>query len=88
MQIWRLLPVDLESHHWAASSHRGTAVVRAESESNARKMTARAFGRATRVVPGKEVNIIPWDHPHLVSAELFEDSPFNIEGEEEILDPA
>ena len=88
MRIWRLKAIDTNSHHWEASTYRGDVLVRAESEANARRLAARAFGVATRVIPGQEVSVVPWDHPWLVSAEIVEGSPYGPDGDEEILEPA
>ncbi len=87
MRIWRLKPLSLRSPHWEASTYQGNVIVRAETEADARRLAARAFGIATERVPGRPVAIIPWDHPRLVAAAVLVDSKYDPDGDEEILSP-
>ena len=88
MRIWRLKPLDLSAPDWRVSTHRDGVIVRAETEADARRLAAQAFGIATEVVPGGPVAIIPWDHPWLVAAAVLEGSQYEPDGDEEILSPA
>ena len=85
MRIWRLKALKLGSHHWTASTYRGDVIVRAESEANARRLPAKAFGIGAGNGLGREVVANPWYRPWLVAAEVLESSQFDPDGEEEIL---
>ncbi len=85
MRIWRLKALSLSSPHWKASTYRGDVIVRAESEANARRLAAKAFGIGAGTVLGREVAANPWYRPWLVAAEVLEGSQFDPDGEEEIL---
>ncbi len=87
MRIWQLKPLDFRIHHWEASTYQGDAIVRAESEENARRLAADAFGIAVKVVPGRETPVNPWLYSWLVEAEALEESDYDPDGEEEILFP-
>ncbi len=84
VHIWRLKALRLSSPHWEASTYRGDVIVRAESEANARRLPAKAFGIGARNGLGREV-ANPWYRPWLVAAEVLEGSQFDPGGEEEIL---
>ena len=87
MRIWRLKALRLSSHHWEASTYRGDVIVRAESEANARRLPAKAFGIGAGNGLGREVAANPWYRPWLVAAEVLEGSQYDPDGEEEILYP-
>ena len=84
VHIWRLKALRLSSPHWEASTHQGDVIVRAESEANARRLAAKAFGIGAGTALGREV-ANPWYRPWLVAAEVLEGSQFDPDGEEEIL---
>ncbi len=84
MHIWRLKALRLSSHHWEASTYRDDVIVRAESEANARRLAAKAFGIRARNDLGREL-ANPWYRPWLVAAEVLEGSQYDPDGEEEIL---
>ncbi len=84
MRIWRLKALKLSSRHWEASTYRGDVIVRAESEANARRLAAKAFGIGARNGVGRELSN-PWYRPWLVAAKVLEGSQFDPDGEEEIL---
>ena len=88
VHIWRLKALHPSSHHWKASTYRGDAIVRAETETDARRLTAQAFGIRAGNALGLEVAANPWNRPWLVAAEVLEGSQYDLHGEEEILDPA
>jgi hypothetical protein len=87
VRIWQLKPLDLSAPDWRASTYQGKTIVRAETEADARRLAARAFGIATEFVPGRPVAIIPWDHPRLVAAAVLVGSKYDPDGDEEILSP-
>ena len=89
MRIWRLKAKALNpsSPHWKASTYQGIVIVRAETEADARRLATQAFWIATDKIPLQEVPANPWIHSWLVAAEVLEGSPYNPDGDEEILSP-
>ena len=87
VQIWRLKALRLSSPHWKASTYRGDVIVRAQSEANARRLAAKAFGIGAGTALGREVAANPWNRPWLVAAKVLEGSQYDPDGEEEILYP-
>ena len=85
MHIWRLKALKLSSPHWEASTYRGDVIVRAETEANARRLPAKAFGIGAGTALGREAAANPWYRRWLVAAEVLESSQFDPDGEEEIL---
>jgi len=93
MAVWTLTPVDPDHPSWAASSHRGPAVVRARNEVEARAVAARAFDIKTGDIktgfaPGQGVHFPPWTRAALVRAEHVDDPRFAAEGPAELLEPS
>lgn len=88
MALWKLTPIDLLDPNWEASSHRGTAIVRAPDEAAARAAAAEAFDVATRFPPGVGVKVPPWMRASLVKAEEITDRRYDLQGPVQILDPA
>jgi hypothetical protein len=43
MPIWKLLPSDVDSPDWEASTYRGEVIVRAESEMKALEIVTQAY---------------------------------------------
>jgi two-component system cell cycle response regulator DivK len=64
-RLWSLKPIDPRNSHWAASTYRGEVVVRAESETMARRLTASAFGIATAVPAKDGTHHVPWEYASL-----------------------
>lgn len=87
MTLWKLTPVDLKDPNWEASSHRGMAIVRADSEDEAREVAEKAFGVKTRFNPGDGPRFPPWKRPNLVTAERTDDERFDADGPPELLYP-
>jgi hypothetical protein len=85
--LFKLLPIDLSNSCWEASSHRGSAVVRARDEAAARKVAERAFGVKTRFPPGHGTLPPPWLRPELVRVEEIDDPRWSSDGPDEVLDP-
>ncbi len=88
MPIWRLTPVDLRDPSWEASSHRGTALVRARDEADARAVAAKAFDVKTRFAPATPQAFPPWGRASLVKVERIDDRRYAAEGPAEVLDPS
>jgi hypothetical protein len=88
MRIWRLFPVDPSDPNWQASAHRGVAIVRAETEEEARELAQHAFGVKTRFSPGSGIIAPPWKRAEHVTAEIIADSPYDREGPPEVLQPS
>ncbi len=84
VRIWRLKVLRPSSPHWEASTYQGNVIVRAESEANARRLAAKAFGIGARNGLGRKL-ANPWYRPWLVVAEVLEGSQYDPDGEEEIL---
>ena len=87
MAVWRLVPLDLTDPNWAASSYRGTVVVRAPDEESAREAAEKEFGIKTRFEPGAGVKAPPWKRKLVAKAEQIEDPRFESEGPTEVLEP-
>jgi len=88
MPVWKLTPLDPNDPNWAASSHRGPAIVRAPDEAAARAEAERAFGVSTRFKPGAGVRFPPWTRPSLVKAEMINDRRYNPDGPTALLHPS
>jgi hypothetical protein len=88
MAIWHLTPVDLDDPSWEASSHRGAAIIRAESEDAAREIAQQAFGVKTRFPPQHRIVSTPWKRAELVRAEHVSDARFEEEGPAQVLFPS
>ncbi len=84
VRIWHLKVLRPSSAHREASTYQGNVIVRAESEANARRLAAEAFGIRARNGLGREL-ANPWYRPWLAAAEVLEGSQFDPDGEEEIL---
>ena len=85
MHIWQLKALKLSSPHWEASTYRGDVIVRADTEANARRLAAKAFGLGAGNGLGREVAANPWYRPWLVAAGVGAGSQYGRDGEEEIL---
>jgi hypothetical protein len=89
MPLWKLNPADSSNRNWAASTHVGLVIVRADDETTARRLAARAFGIATRHRVGEEIKIVPWDYRNLVTAERAEAcGDYDEDGEAAIVGPS
>ena len=88
MPIWRLEPCDLDDPNWEASSHRGSAIVRAPSEAAARETAEKAFGLKTRFAPRKGLHVAPWLRPEFVRAQVIDHEVYSEDGPDEVLEPS
>lgn len=81
MELWKLAVIDTESPDWRASTYKGDAIVRADSEHMARLEAAKAFAIATERIIGQNTTINPWGQKEIVSCEPFESSEYVANGE-------
>lgn len=88
MAIWHLTPVDLDDPSWEASSHRGAAIIRADSEDLAREVAQQAFGVKTGFRAQRRIIEAPWKRAELVRAEHVSDARFEEEGPALVLSPS
>ncbi len=88
MLLYRLTPTNLNDPNWRTSIYRDVAVVRADSEEQARSLVSKAFD--TTLVPsspGGKIATPRWQHPHAVRAEVVQDQRYRAEGRVGSLEP-
>ena len=83
--IWRLVPIDLKSQNWEASTFKGELIVRACDESEARQIASLKFFIETERRLGQNVSVNPWRDPTTVSCTRTSDSEHIAEGPSAIL---
>ena len=85
MLVWRLVPIDLQSVSWRASIYKGSVVVRAVSEQQARALACNDFSDSD--LPVIATTDPPWHQPDVVGAAVVEDDPrFSAAGQPAILE--
>jgi hypothetical protein len=84
MRVWRLLPIDPHAEVWQASTHKGPALVRAETAERARQLASARFtgGASTRSTAAA-----PWEDDGMVRAEVADEPRYPDHGPEGVLDP-
>ena len=87
MRIWELTVIDPSAPEWAASMHKGSAIVRAADEEMARSEAAKAFGIATKVKLGAPVLGVPWSQSRLVSCAPYSGAEHPAAGKPGVLSP-
>lgn len=87
MTIWRLSSLNPSAPDWDASIYRGEAIVRAESEEEARMCATQRFVILTEVKYGEKVRGCSWTHPDIVSWEQLMASKYDVYGEPKVLEP-
>ena len=88
MLLYRLTPTNLNDPNWRTSTHRDVAVVRADSEEQARSLISKAFNTTLAASsPGGKIATPRWQHPHAVRAEVVQDQRYRSEGRAGILEP-
>jgi len=87
MPLWHLLPLDIASDHWRASTYKGEVLVRAPSEAEARSTATAAFFRAYERVPGGTILFSPWGQPAIVQCQCVEGFPYDDHGPTAVLYP-
>jgi hypothetical protein len=88
MQVYRLSPINPHDPNWRASTHRGVAFARANSEEQARSLASQAFDTTLASSrPGEKIATPLWGHPYAVRAEVVQDQRYPSEGPVGILEP-
>jgi hypothetical protein len=87
MPIWKLEPVNPDSEHWAASTYKGTAIVRAANEDRAREVATGALGIAAPIPASHRTLYSPWQQADVVRCSRLQGRQFPEDGPEGILDP-
>jgi hypothetical protein len=80
MPFWHLLPLDVASDHWRASTYKGEVIVRATSEAEARSTATTTFFRAYERVPGGIILFSPWNQTTVVDCRRVEGLPYDEQG--------
>jgi len=88
MKVFRLIPTDTKDPCWQASTHMGTVVVRADTERDARDMTAFAFKVEKKShTLERLLTEGPWQREEIVACVVAIDPNYSLAGPEEILSP-
>jgi hypothetical protein len=87
MPIYKLTPLSTSTADWERSVHHGEAIIRAESEKDARAIAAFSFGIAKKVTPGESVTWGPWRDDGAVRSETITDERFPEAGPRTVLVP-
>ena len=87
MPLWHLLPIDIASDQWRASTYKGEVIVRARSEAEARSTATATFFRAYERVPGGAILFSPWGQPALVRCQRVEGLPYDNHGPTAVVYP-
>ena len=72
MPVYRLMPIEMDNVKWNRSTHRGSCLVNADSEGEARGLAAGIYGvaaAATERQPDGSLPTSPWNDPTLVSCD-------------------
>ena len=92
MQVFKLVPKNLDHNDWSSSAWKQAVLVRAPSEEAARRAASLAFRTATYVIPGALLPGDPWRQETLVEARTIDATDIErfgwpTEGPVEILEP-
>ena len=88
MPIFELTPIDLTSHHWRASTYNKRVLIRSKNQERARVIAKLTFSIATPRDTSQPIAFDPWDQEDLVACHKVEDSGYEEDGDEAILEPA
>ena len=70
MPVYRLMPIEMDNVKWNRSTHRGSCLVNADSEGEARGLAAEKYSvAATERQPDGLLPTRPWNDPTLVSCD-------------------
>ena len=83
MQIYGLSPVSVDALEWNASTYKGTVLVRAETEDDARQLACDRYWIATRTAGLAP----PWARADLVQAQVLAQPCHPRDGHSMILEP-
>jgi acyl-CoA hydrolase len=88
MPLYRLTPISPNDPNWQTSIHRQVAVIRADSEEQARSLAAQAFNTTLAASsPGRKMATPRWHRSDAVRAEVIQDPRYGSEGPAGILEP-
>jgi hypothetical protein len=87
MPFWQLLPIDIASDHWRASTYKGEVIVRATSEAEARSTATATFFTAHARTPGDPILFSPWGQPAMVRCQRVEGLPYEDQGPAAVVYP-
>jgi hypothetical protein len=88
MKIWKLSPLDLDFSGWCCSAYRSDAIVRAESEEEARDIASHRFHCFTeKVSPCQETPRSPWVNHSVVKCVELDNSDYSTDGPAGLLEP-
>lgn len=87
MPIYRLQPIDTGKRSWRSSTWRGTVIVRAASEKQARDLARAAFITSIQARVGEESVEPPWRDEALVSCLEMHNSGYAEDGGGAVLHP-
>jgi hypothetical protein len=88
MPIYRLQPVDTTDRSWRASTWRGTVIVRAVDEKQARNLALAAFISAVQHRPGVVAAPPPWRDELLVTCAQVTNTGYPEDGGGMVLHPS
>jgi hypothetical protein len=88
MPIFRLVPVEDGPGDWERSVYRGEAIIRAESEKDARAIAAASFALAKAIVPGARTTFEPWRNELSVRCERLTHEVYSDVGPRGLLQPS
>ena len=86
MAIYKLYPVDHAPMKWQSSRYRGEAIVRAESEEQARQLGTSEFN-IPRSFRSEKKKSSPWEDPHTVLCQPLNNAGYDEQGPEQVLSP-
>ncbi len=72
MPVYRLTPIEMDNVNWKRSTHRGSCLVKADSEGEARGLAAQEYDMPaveTLRQPDGSLPTRPWNDPTLVSCD-------------------
>jgi hypothetical protein len=88
MPIWKIEPIDPDDESWALFRYCGAVIVRAEDEAAARRVAA--MGLTPMMVLGAiptYTSSSPWQDEHLSTCRQIENSKYDEDGKDELLEP-
>src|SRR4051812_104686 len=81
MPLYRLTPISPNDPNWQTSIHRQVAVIRADSEEQARSLASQAFNTTLAPSsPGRKMATPRWHRSDAVRAEIIQDPRYGSEG--------
>lgn len=87
MKIFKLTPTGVGDGDWERSSYKGEAVIRAESEDQARAIASVRFAMAKNTRPGQIITFPPWRNSTSVACTILSSSENSTSGPAALLMP-